>query len=136
MKAIIIALVALCSIEAHAFTTVTLKKDLELKVSESGNLVFKADEASSSGNDYCYLSILSRKNEDSTIIAKGTSFTVNEETNRCGQDWGKQCRLDLQASSKETEAELKLICKNRGFFAQKISAAKVNKILKSYVDVK
>ncbi len=136
MKVVTIALIALCSVQAHAFTTVTLKKDLALKASDSGNLVFEVDETNSLGNDYCYLNLVSRKNEENVVLKKGTKFTVNEETNRCGQDWGRQCRLSLGAYSQESEAELGLICKDRGVFAQKISAAKINKLLKNYIEVK
>lgn len=136
MKALTIALAALCSIQAHAFTTVTLKKDLTLKASATGQLVLKAESVNSSGNDYCHLVAISQKNEESTVLKKGITFTVSEETNRCGQDWGKQCRLDISAYNQESEARLGLICKDRGFFAQELSASKVNKLLKEYVEIK
>lgn len=135
MKALLIALTVMGSVQAHAFTTVTLTNDLELKtLPETGTLVLFADEAK--GSDYCTLTLRSAKNEETTVLKKGVVLTVSEETNRCGNDWGRVCRLDLRASNQEEEAKIGVTCKDKGFFAQKLTADKVNKLLKKYISVK
>ncbi len=136
MKMLMIFLAVACSVQVHAFTAVTLKSDLELKISEAGNLIFSVNETNATGNDYCHLIVRSLKNEHYAILKKGAVFAVNEESSSCDHDWGRQCLLNLGAYNQNLEAEVGLVCKDRGALAQKLTAAKINKLLNRFIEIK
>lgn len=136
MKMFLIMSLAVLSLEVSAFTTITIKTEAKLVANKDTNtLEVSLDQFK--GNDYCYVSLRSTENTEALTLPAGTVFAVTEVTqNACGNDWGRQCRLDLSAYNQEKGVGLSMVCKNRGMFASKLSVSKVNKIVSSKLSVK
>lgn len=136
MKTFLILGMILTSLPSFAFTSVTLKSEAKLVKSGTNNsLRFSATDGK--GSDYCTISLTSSDNADLLIIPAGTVFEVTSVLqNNCVRDWGRQCRLDLEAFNQEKGVSLYLMCKDKGVFADKLSESKVNKIAKNKISVK
>lgn len=136
MKNAILLALSLISGNLFAFDSITTQADLMLKYNQERRLLI-AELHGSTTNDYCVLSIKSQDNIPQLLVKKGSVFKVsNTIQNRCGRDWGKQCRLDLEAENVELGLDLDLMCKDRGVFAQELTPSKVNKLLKGQVIVR
>ena len=136
MKTLLFLTLTLLSFQTYSFESVTLKTEVKLaKNAPTSLLEFTMNEAK--GSDYCMISLHSSENVDSLTLAAGTVFEVTSiAQNACNQDWGRQCRLDLEGYNQDKGVELYIVCKDRGLFASKFSESKVNQIAKNKISVK
>lgn len=134
MKSLFLSTLLLGSLNLHAFSTITLKHDVELKADEHNTSRFVVN--SSKGSDYCYLVVSSKATDELIVVPSGTEFLVTEIfQNRCVRDWGRQCRLDLTAENSEHDLKLEIMCKDRGMVTAPLTEEKVERILKNYINV-
>ncbi|MDO9183743.1 MAG: hypothetical protein Q7U04_15115 [Bacteriovorax sp.] len=135
MKKILLLTIAMASFQTFAFTSITLKSEAKLVPGRFvKSLYFSTSDER--GSDYCTVTLTSKENADSLVVAAGTVFEVTSiDQNACGNDWGHVCRLDLSARNHEKNVNLSLICKNKGIFARELTESKVNKIAKNIISV-
>ena len=135
MKKLMTTFLLLASFESFAFSTVQVRTELKLVRSEFSKKLRATLNGGS--NDYCEVRLSSDENVESLVVPKGSVFEVTEVIqNRCAQDWGRQCRLDLSARSQDLNVNLSLVCKSRGIFARELTSGKVNKVMKNQIDLK
>ena len=136
MKTFLFLALTLTSLQSFAFTSVTLKSEAKLvKGGINNSLYFSTTDGK--GSDYCTISLTSSDNTDLLTVPAGTFFEVTSVLqNNCVRDWGRQCRLDLEAFNQEKGVNLYLTCKDRGAFASELTESKVNKIAKNKISVK
>lgn len=131
MKILIGLAVLFFSLESFAFSSISLQKEVTLVHNDFLTSVPLYAQTSQGNNDYCILSFSSMRSDEILVVPAGTKFEVKELIqNSCGYDWGRQCRLDLEAINSELEVRLSLTCKDKGMFAHELSLKKVSKILK------
>src|SRR5437868_1947658 len=141
MKKVLFLAVTLLSLNSFAFTTITLKADIQLLPPQfpfSGHekdLVF----ANSNGvlNTDCSIKVIDKNNPSpSRWVSTGTRFEITSVyRNNCGRDWGKQCKLGVSAQSSDGNLEAELRCSHTGFLASKFSPEKVNRYLGKIINV-
>lgn len=135
MKKLILLAAMTMSYQTFAFTSVTLNK--EVKLTQNARLKYLQVAIREGSDTYCQVDFTSQENVDSLVIPKGSVFEITSlDQNACARDWGKQCRLDFSARNQELNINLSVLCKDRGFFANNFSEAKVGKVLKGAITVK
>jgi hypothetical protein len=139
MKKLLMTVFALTSFQAMAidFTSITVPRETVLERNEESGLLYHS-VAAANKSDYCSISLESRSNEDLVIIPAGTTFevlsiTVDEcEFNRTK----KTCSLELLARNQGRAADLTLECTDKGLFAKKLKADKINKITNGLIIIR
>lgn len=141
MKKVLFLAVTLLSLNSFAFTTITLKTDIQLLPPQfpfSGHekdLVY----TNSKGvlNTDCRIDIVDKNNPSPSLwVSAGTRFEVTSVyRDNCGRDWGKQCKLGVSALSADGKLEASLRCSHTGFLASRFSPEKVNRYMEKFIHV-
>ena len=133
MKNVLPLFMFLLSLNAFAFSEITLQRDFKIERARNADILMSKYKIEK-GADRCEIMFVMHKQSTSGIIPKSTIFNgIFVEMNECYYDLMKTCKLGLTAFNDAEDLELNLTCWNRGLFSREIDLKKANEILSDFL---